>query len=50
MAPPNNIKQLRSFLGMITYLSKFVKNLSDEAKVLRDLEKKGTHWRWNEKY
>ena len=41
MTPPKKIKQLRSFLGMINYLSKFINNLSEEAKVIRDLEQEG---------
>ena len=35
MPSPKNVKELRSFLGMVTYLSKFVKNLSDHSNLLR---------------
>ena len=35
MPSPKNVKELRSFLGMVTYLSKFVKNLSDLSNLLR---------------
>ena len=35
MPSPKNFKELRSFLGMVTYLSKFVKNLSDHSNLLR---------------
>ena len=48
MAPPSDIKSLRSFLGMVNYLAKFVPNLA--AKVLRDLEKKDMDWKWTEKH
>ena len=48
MPPPQNIKELRSFLGMINYLSKFIKNCSDEAKDFRQLERKGAHWKLEE--
>ena len=47
MTTPQNLKQLRSFLGMINYLAKFINNLSDETKQLRELEKKEADWNWN---
>ena len=50
MPEPKNIKELRSFLGMVTYLSKFIKKLSDESKELRDLEKKSAQWNWNDSH
>ena len=48
MTVPKNIKQIRSFLGMINYLSKFINNLSDESKVIRDLEKHGEKFEWTQ--
>ena len=50
MEAPKNIKQLRSFLGMINYLSRFIHNLSNEATELRYLEKKGIQWNWTSKH
>lgn len=44
MASPTSITELKRFLGMLNYLSKFLPNISDETKVLRDLEKKGVQW------
>lgn len=41
MKSPSDVKSLKSFLGVINYLSKFLPNLSKETKILRDLEKKG---------
>ena len=41
MPAPQNIKQLRSFLGMVNYSSKFIENLSSEASELRKLDRKG---------
>ena len=35
MPSPNNIKELRSFLGLVNYLSRFIQNLSDKSKHLR---------------
>ena len=46
MKPPKNIKELKRFLGMINYLGKFIPNLSERYKILRDLEKKNTAWVW----
>lgn len=34
---PKDIPELRSFLGMITFISPFIKNFSEKTKVLRDL-------------
>ena len=50
MIPPTNIKQLRSFLGMINYLSKFIPNLAVESRMLRDLERKDVDWTWNDEH
>ena len=35
MTAPQDFKQLKSFLGMINYLSKFIPNLPDKTKLLR---------------
>jgi len=41
---PNNIKELKRILGLVNYLSKFLPKLSDNTKILRELEKKDTQW------
>ena len=46
MPSPKNVKELRKFLGMINYLAKFIKNLSDEAMILRELDHKEVEWEW----
>ena len=43
---PTSAKQLSSFLGMITYLARFVPNLAKETEPLRKLLRKGTSWEW----
>ena len=40
MKSPSNQKELKTFLGMVNYLSKFLPKLSEHTKVFRDLEKK----------
>ena len=44
---PKNLKQLRSFLGSVHYLGKFIPNLSQLCHPLRPLLKKNTKFFWN---
>ena len=46
---PNNEKELKSFLGAIQYLSKYVDNLSAQTDSLRQLLKKNK-WIWTEEH
>ena len=46
MRPPENKGEVKSFLGMVNYLQKFIPRLSEHTKLLRDLEKKGVHFTW----
>ena len=50
MTPPVDVKGLRSFLGMVTYLAKFIPNLATKSKLLRDLEKKNADWNWTDEH
>ena len=47
MPKPTNISQLRSFLGMVNYYSKFVPNLASKLNPFYALLKKGIKWHWN---
>ena len=47
---PSNEKELKSFLGDIQYLSKYIDNLSAQKDSLRQLLKKDTKWIWTEEY
>ena len=46
---PQNTTQLRSFLGMITYYSKFLPNLSTQLAPIYSLLQKNTRWKWGPK-
>ncbi|CAK1580756.1 unnamed protein product [Parnassius mnemosyne] len=46
MPHPTNISELKSFLGMVNFYGKFIKNLSAHTTPLYDLLKRGKHWRW----
>lgn len=48
MSTPKNKEELQRFLGMITYLAKFIPNLSQAAEPLRTLLEKDIEWHWNE--
>ena len=48
MPDPTNVKELQRFLGMITYLGKFIPRLSDETAPLRTLLEKDVIWTFDE--
>ena len=48
MTPPQNKEEVQRFLGMLTYLAKFIPNLSQIAAPLRVLLEKDTQWHWHE--
>ena len=50
MPPPTNILELRSFLGMINYLSCFIPNYSMRIYPLQELTKKNSPWLWTHKH
>ena len=45
---PQNITQLKSFLGLINYYRKFLPDLSSLLAPLNNLLQKGTKWNWTE--
>lgn len=47
MPTPLNIKQLKTFLGMVNYLAKFLPNISTITEPLRQLDRKETPWHWD---
>lgn len=46
MTDPKNVSELRSFLGMVNFYGKFIKNLSYHVDPLYKLLKKNTDWVW----
>lgn len=49
MPPPNDKTDLLRFLGMITYLGRFIPNLSSESAILRKLTHDKSVWSWSDK-
>ena len=43
---PTNVKEVRSFLGLMNFLSRFIHNLSSETTILRKLTQKNVKWEW----
>ena len=46
---PDNVKQVRGFLGFTNFYRRFIKNYGDLARPLTDLTKKGIPFKWNDK-
>ena len=45
---PQNVQQLRSFLGLLNYYGKFISNLADIIHPLNQLLHKDAKWTWNQ--
>ena len=46
MRQPQNAKELRTFLGFMQYLAKFMPNMADVSSPLRQLLEKEVEWHW----
>ena len=46
LSAPKSDKELKSFLGSVQHLSKFINNLSKKTDRMRNLLKKETRWEW----
>ena len=47
--PPTSVKQVKSFLGLVTYYSKFIKNFADVCRPLHNLTRKEVKFEWTDK-
>ena len=43
---PKTVREIRSFLGSVQYLAKFIRNLSQKTEPIRRLLKKQVKWNW----
>ena len=48
--PPSTVKDVRSFIGLATYCSKFIHNFSDLSQPLRELTKKNMSFKWTSEH
>ena len=46
LKPPSNVHELRSFLGMVNYLTKFIPNMSHIAYPRNSLLSSKSQWNW----
>ena len=44
---PENVQQVRSFLGLVNYYHKFLRNLATTLKPLNGLLEQGKPWKWS---
>ncbi|XP_058459398.1 uncharacterized protein K02A2.6-like [Malaya genurostris] len=45
---PKSREELRSFMGLVTYVSRFIPNLATDSCPLRDLIKSSSHFEWKQ--
>lgn len=45
---PTNVSEVRSFLGMVNYVSRFIPNMATVSEPLRVLTKKDQEWKWGD--
>ncbi|KAJ3659377.1 hypothetical protein Zmor_011067 [Zophobas morio] len=50
LEPPRNVHELRSFLGTLNYVGKFLPHLATNTAILRELITKDAQWDWTEKH
>ena len=44
---PTNVKELRSFIGIVTYYCRFIDHMADKCAPLYNLLKEGVPWNWD---
>lgn len=48
MPAPKDVSEMKSFLGMVNYLAKFIPRIAAKTKALRDLLQRDVCWCWEE--
>ncbi len=48
LSTPTSLKELQSFLGLVSYYRKFIMDFATVAEPLYQLHRKGTHYYWSE--
>ena len=48
ISPPTNLKELRSYLGIVNCLRQFIPDLSQNLIHMRELLKKEVKWNWSQ--
>lgn len=46
MPTPSNASELRRFLGMVQYITKFIPDIASKIQPLRELLNKESQWTW----
>ena len=47
---PQNVTELRTYLGLVNYYGKFIPNLASTLQPLNSLLQKNCKWVWSEEY
>ncbi|XP_064469786.1 uncharacterized protein K02A2.6-like [Ornithodoros turicata] len=50
LSQPNDVREIRSFLGMVTYCARFLPRLAQVVEPLRQLTKKGVEFAWTARH
>ncbi|XP_067620077.1 uncharacterized protein [Eurosta solidaginis] len=48
LTPPNNLRELRRFLGVVSWYRRFVSDFSQVSHPLTSMLKKGRKWKWSQ--
>ncbi|KAH3722840.1 Transposon Ty3-I Gag-Pol polyprotein [Pelomyxa schiedti] len=46
LTPPKNVREVRSFLGLIGYYRRFIDQFAEKAWVMEELKKRNKPWEW----